>query len=456
MIIVRQNELVANLRVVGDLISNKVVALDTSHLKILSVDNTQYLAGFGSQHGLVVKIGDNRLEDFSVSVEYSKLMALVSYMQEEITLDATNEGVLTKDSTVETYLNNIMADNTDVVDVKTFLTAAEGLKEGGMVVNRKEFYDALRYLRGIQERDDRTDIETGIMFTKEFSYVVSDLYGVRYGFGLEKDLVLDNHVTRVLLPLLAKSDDEEFIISRREGITYFYVGENVYRVDGLSDEVMDQYVEIFNHRNEKARAPLYTVTKELNKFKQVLEEEQEEFKNLQKKIIEETTETEKEKLAAKIEVSQEKQKSLRKEVEELEQQEQEVSEQIENNIDSDIILMDKKECLRILNLTKVLTDTTEPDINFTVKDGKVRIHTGTQDGDTVDTEFVAENCSNVNFTVSVGDLISVISKLPNNVAEQLILEVINIPEEDKYDEPDLLHFRHELGDSVFSINTDVE
>lgn len=373
MINVKQNDLVSNLKVVGELITNKILALDTSYLKIVSIEGVQYLVGFGSQHDLIIKIGDNKdSDDYSANVEYGKLLALVGYMQEDITLEADNEGVLTKDNSVETYLNNIMADNTDIEDVTDILTNAGEVKEKGFRVKREDFYNTLRYLRGIQERDERTDLETGVMFAKDATYVVSDLYAVRHNFGLGENLVLDGHVTRVLLSLISNSKDEEFIIAKDRGVTFFYVGDNVYRVDGLSDDITDQYKEVFNHPGAK-----------------------------------------------------------------------------------DTIEMEKRECLRVLNLTKVFTDATEPDITFDIKDKKGRIYAETQDGDKVDSEFLADKCTDVSFTVSVEDMISVIGKLPNDVAEQLDLDVVLLTEEDQLQQSELLHFKHELGDCVFSINRDI-
>lgn len=371
MIKLKQGEFIENLKVVGELITNKIISLD-SYLKIVSVDGVQYLTGFGSQHDLIIKLSENDLEDFSVNVEYSKLVSLVSYMKEDITIEIDNNGLLAKDGTVKTFLNNLMVDNTDVEDVKEILGTASKLAKKGIKVKRKEFHDTLKYLRGVQERDERTDIETGIMFTKDYSYVVSNLYAVRHKFGIDEDLIVDGHTTRVLNSLLTITEDEEFIISRKDGVTFFLVEDSVYRVDGLLDEILDSYIEIFNHRDT-----------------------------------------------------------------------------------TDKITMEKDECLRVLHLTKVFTDTMEPDITFEIKKGKGRIYTETQDGEKVDSKFKAESCSDMVFTVSVDEMIAVIGKLPKGVADKLMFDVVNVPEEYKYVEPDLLHLHYELGDCVFSINTDV-
>lgn len=372
MVKVEQGKFLKDIKVVGELITNRVIALDTSYLKLVSLNNKQYLVGFASQHDLLVKIGENKLEDFSVNVEYSKLLSLVGYLNTDVNLAVDNNGVEITDGSVETYLSNIMSDNTDLEDITHILEDAGNLNGDRIKVKRDDFFNTLRYLRGIQERDERTDIETGVMFTKEYSYVIGELYAVRHQFGLDYDLVLDGHTTRVMLSLIGGSDVEEFEIARKDGVTYFFVGDNVYRVDGLTDDIDDEYTQIFNHR-----------------------------------------ETE------------------------------------------NIITMDKKECLRILNLTKVLTDSVESDITFDVAGKKGRIFTKTQNGDLVDSEFVAEQCEDVAFNVSVEDMVSIISKLPQDVAEELYLEVVNVPEEDRYEENEILHFKHDLGDCVFSINTDI-
>lgn len=373
MIKVSQGTLLKNIKTVGELITNRVVALDTSYLKLVSVDGTQYLVGMGSQHDLILKVAEEDLEDFSVNVDYTKMASLVSYLKEEITLEADNEGVLTEDGTVKTYLSNIMSDNTDIEDITNILEESAQVNGNSIKVNTEDFYNTLRYLRGIQERDERTDIETGIMFTSDYSYVVGDMYAARHNFGMDLDLVLDGHTTRVLAALLQGEEVEEFRVAREDGVTFFLVGEHVYRVDGLTTIIDDRYEEIFGYPDAE-----------------------------------------------------------------------------------DVIKMEKSECLRILNLTNILTDKLTPDITFKIQDNEGRIYTSTQDGDEVDSKFKATECGDKHFTVDVGDMLSVIGKLPQDVAEELHLEVIDTMDEEKNRNAELIRLKHELGDSVFSINFEVD
>jgi len=370
---IEQPQLVGNVKAVGRLVTNKTIAHDTSYLKVVRHGESYWLAGFGSQHSLLTKLDSikNKENSISVNLEYNRLWNLIGYLRGEVELALSEAGLSIKDENASTDLINVMADNDDIEDISDLLSEVESLKGQGEKIDRTSFHEAISYLRGIQERDERTDLETGIMLTPEASYVVSDMFAVRYNYEFPFDLVLDSHTTKILLDLLqVNSEEEEITVIPSNGYTWFIIGDSIYQVDGLVDEVDEQYKDVFTHRET-----------------------------------------------------------------------------------DDTITLDRAECLRILNLTKVLTDSVEPDITFKVKDGKGVIYTESRDGDAVDGKFVADKCGDVLFTVSVDDMVSVISKLKNTVGQELTFEVVAIPEEFRHEEMDLLHLKHDLGDCIFSINT---
>lgn len=372
-----KDTLVQGMKTVGKLITNKVIAMDTSYLKVSYVNGSYWLAGFGSQHELLMKLQDTEAEETSKNIDFDNIWDLVGYMGDEIFLELTEKGVFVKDETSKTELVDVMSDNDDVEDIGSLLEMKDSLEEG-FTVNREEFYNTVKYLRGIQEREDREDLETGVMLSTDAGYVVSELYAARVDYEFPINLVLDTPTVKVLLDLLESNHEEENItIVREEGLTWFLIGEDIYRVDGLTDEVDEEYKEVFNHRDVK-----------------------------------------------------------------------------------DTIQLDKTESLRMLNMTKVLTDSLEPDINLKVEKGKGRIYTETNDGDLVDSKFNAKKCQDTEFTVSVENMISVISNIPNSAGSSLEFEVVLIPEEEQMEEQELLHLKVGdkdgfKGDCIFSINTDI-
>jgi len=373
-----KGSLVQGLKTVGKLINNRIIALDTSYLKIVYAKGSYWLAGFGSQHELIMKLKTVKGKEGSKNIDFNYIWDLVGYMGEDITLEFTDKGVLVNDGVSKTELIDIMSDNDDVEDITSLIEDKESLdgKGNSYTIKLADFHQTVKFLRGVQEREDREDLETGIMLSKDFGYVASELYAARIGNDFPIDLVLDSPTVKVLLDLLdSNKDEEELTIIYEGGLTWFLVGEDMYRVDGLTDEIDEDYKEIFNHR----------------------------------------------------------------EVE-------------------DTIELDKKECLRMLNMTKVFTNSVEPNINFEIKKGKGRIFTESQDGDIVESKFEAKKCQDVEFTVLVGDMISVISNFPNGEDDKLLFEVVIIPEEFIDEEPELLHLKQEnvngeTGDAVFSINT---
>src|SRR5699024_11653080 len=104
---------------------------------------------------------------------------------------------------------------------------------------------------------DREDLETGVMLSTDAGYVVSELYAARVEYEFPTNLVLDTPTVKVLLDLLESNEEEETIkIVREEGLTWFLIGEDIYRVDGLTDEVDDEYKEVFNHRKVEDKIQL--------------------------------------------------------------------------------------------------------------------------------------------------------------------------------------------------------
>lgn len=375
---IEKNGFVKDLRTVGKIINNRVLELDTSYLKVSYVEGSYWLSGFGSQHDLVIKLEDGDGEEQSKNIEYSKMWELVNLMQDDITLELTEKGVHVNDINSQMDLVDLMSDNDDVEDIKELISLKNEIEEDGFTVNREDFLQTIKYLRNIQDREDRDDIQTGVMMSKDSSYIASDLYAVRHGYNFPIDIVLDSHTVKVLLDLLESVGDEDVKIVRDGSFTWFLVEDSLYRVDALEDAIEGQYKKIFKHRKV-----------------------------------------------------------------------------------DDVIVIDKKECLRMLNMTKVLTDSVESDINFKIEDGKGRIYTETQDGDLVDGTFEAGECQDVEFTVSVENMIGVISNLPDYCGNELEFEVVIVPIEKQFEEQELLHLRYGNGDyfegeCIFSINTDLD
>lgn len=371
---IEQNRLVENVKVVGKLITNKVINYDTSYLKMVKFNKAYWVAGFGSQHNILMKLTDtkDKVSDISVNVDYSRVWSLINYLRGEVEVTLSEKGAHIKDDNASTDVINIMADNSDIEDISYLVEEADSLGNEGYEINRDDFYEAVSYLRAIQERDEREDLETGIMLTPNASYVVGEMFAVRYNYEFPFDLILDSHTTKILLELLQANKDVETIrVISESGLTWFLVGDSIYQVDGLADDVNESYMRVFDHRET-----------------------------------------------------------------------------------DDLITMERTECLRILNLTKVLTNSVTPDITFDVKKGKGRIFTESQDGDAVEGKFEADQCNDVLFTVSVDDMVSVISKLKNTVGKDLQFEVVANPEDTG--EVDILHLKHDAGDCIFSINASIE
>ena len=367
-----KGNLVGGMKTVGKLINNRVISLDTSYLKVSHVDGECWLAGFGSQHELLIKLADIKGDNQSKNIDFNYLWDLVSFMKEEIELDLTEKGVFITDNTSKTELVDLMADNTDVEDIQELIDLKKGLDKKGVTIKREKLHEVIKYLRGIQEREDREELETGIMLTKKAGYVVSDLYVAKHEYKFPIELVLDMHTIKVILDLLEKNEDEEEIkIVREDGFTWFLVGDDIYRVDGLADEVDKDYIDVINYEKE------------------------------------------------------------------------------DNHIS-----LDKDECLRMLNMAKVLTDSMDPDINFSVEDGKGRIFMETMDGDLVDSKFNANGCGDIEFTASVEDLVGVISNLPSKAGDKLEFDVT--------EEVEFFHLTYGSkeedfeGECIFSINTDLD
>lgn len=373
-----KGSLVKDLKTVGKLIENRLVALDTSYLKVSYVEGGYWLAGFGSQHELLIKLIDDKGDEQSKNIDFNRLWDLVSYMGDDITLELTDKGVHVTDSNSKTDLVDLMSDNDDVEDIRGLIELKEEIKDEGFTVDRKEFLETIKYLRSIQDREERDDVQTGIMLSTDSSYVISDLYALRHDFKFPIDLVLDTHTVKVIIDLLDSVEDEEIDVIRDGSHTWFLVGENVYRVDALEDEVSDIYKKVFDHR------------------------------------------------------------------------------EVEDKIN-----LGREESLRMLKMTKVLTDSVETDINFQIKKGMGRIYTQTQDGDMVDSKFTAKECQDVEFTVAVENMIGVISNLPDRIEEELEFEVVLVPMEEQFDEQELLHLKiksegKDVGECIFSINTDID
>src|SRR5690625_7998481 len=113
-----------------------------------------------------------------------------------------------------------MADDDGMGYISDLLSDVESLKDQGEKIDRTSFHECISYLRGIQERDELTDLETGIMLTPEASYVVSNMFAVRYNYEFPFDIVLDSHTTKILLDLLqVNSEEEEIAVIPSNGYT---------------------------------------------------------------------------------------------------------------------------------------------------------------------------------------------------------------------------------------------
>lgn len=372
---IEQQKLVGNVKAVGRLVTNKAKATEVSHLKIIQHKGYYWLSGFISEHSLLIRLdkADNKNSD-SINLSYNRVWNLINYLRGEISLNITDEKVFIKDENASTDLVNIMFDNNDIQDIDKMLEEVKSVKSKGVKINRKDFHEALIYLRGIQDREERSDLETGIMLTPKESYVISDMFAVRYNYQFPQELVLDSTTTKTLLDLLSNnSEEEEFTFISNEDKSYFLIGKSIYEVTGLVDEVDERVSNVFIHRDT-----------------------------------------------------------------------------------TDKIVLNRAECLRILNLTKVLTDSVEPDVIFEIKDTKGRIYTQSRDGDAVDGKFPATECSDTMFTVSVESMVSVISKLKDTVGQDLTFDVVIIPEEFKDKERDVLHLKYDSGECIFSINPEIE
>lgn len=369
-----QDDFMAKAKAVGRLLTDKKIQTDDSFFKLVKQGNKYLFAGVGDGHTLYINVAKAKKteKDKSVNVEYLHLWNIIGYLRGEVETAFTDNGITLKDEKTMTRLSDVMSDNDDLESFTNLQDDIKNLKGTGHKIERQEFYDTVSNLRAIQERDERTDIETGIMLTDNGCFVTNGMYVVKYYYKTPMSLILDAGTTKVLLELLnIYKDEEHFEVIIQEDMTYFLIGDAVYIVQDLDTYMNDVYDSIFKHIDT----------------------------------------------GNKIE-------------------------------------MDRAECLRILNLAKVLTDSTRPDIEFHVTDGEGKIYVENGDGDVVDGKFQAQECEDISFTVTVDDMVSVISRLNNTVGKDILFEVVNVPSDS--DEQDLLHLHHSLGECVFSINTDFE
>src|SRR5699024_12400654 len=96
-----KEDFVQGLKTVGKLITNKIIAMDTSYLKVSYVKGTYWLAGFGSQHELLMKLKDKDAEEMSKNIDCDHIWDLVGYMGDEMYLELTDKDVFVKDGKSE-------------------------------------------------------------------------------------------------------------------------------------------------------------------------------------------------------------------------------------------------------------------------------------------------------------------------------------------------------------------
>src|SRR5699024_10224217 len=130
-------------KTVGKLVNNKMIALDTSYLKVSYVNGSYWLAGIGSQHELLIKLKTVKGKEQSKNVDFDYMWDLVNYMGEELELELTEKGVFITDKSSKTELVDILKDNDDVEDIKELLSLKEEIKEEGFTVNRNELYQTV-------------------------------------------------------------------------------------------------------------------------------------------------------------------------------------------------------------------------------------------------------------------------------------------------------------------------
>src|SRR5699024_7844752 len=132
-----KEDFVQGLKTVGKLITNKIIAMDTSYLKVSYVKGNYWLEVFGSQHKLLMILKDKDSEEMSKNIDFDHIWDLVGYMGDEIYLELTDKGVFVKDGTSKTELVDVMSDNDDVEDIGSLLDMKENLAEEGYTVNRE-------------------------------------------------------------------------------------------------------------------------------------------------------------------------------------------------------------------------------------------------------------------------------------------------------------------------------
>src|SRR5699024_3939191 len=126
-----KGSLVQGLKTVGKLINNRIIALDTSYLKIVYAKGSYWLAGFGSQHELIMKLKTVKGKEVSKNIDFNYIWDLVGYMGEDITLEFTDKGVLVNDGVSKTELIDIMSDNDDVEDITSLIEDKDSLDGNG-------------------------------------------------------------------------------------------------------------------------------------------------------------------------------------------------------------------------------------------------------------------------------------------------------------------------------------
>lgn len=256
-----QQELLLNrLKVAGRILTNKRIALlDDNFLRVIQKNGAMYLISAGAGHCLmqeVVPSSEDRNEEQEpkeLCIAYSKFLAPVSELSEEVTISMHAESLKVESGTIQVSFNGYQGET-----LLGLLHEMQGrlhkVKTEGVKLARREFVDTLTYLHGLRDKEAEGDLQD-VYITPEKSFVATKRFAVRMDYSVPVGFGVNRDTSDVLMHLLGMSEEEEFHIMLEGNTLYVAVGNDLYQTNSVNTQIK-KVNDLFQTFNEDVSFPM--------------------------------------------------------------------------------------------------------------------------------------------------------------------------------------------------------